>query len=78
MGAQFHSSEIPQLVNSYVHLSSPKFWSSAACISGLITYVEVSKSPKIFYLQPYGLEYSIRVDVSEYAISEKIEEDEQH
>ena len=78
MGAQFSKEDIPQLVDSYVHFASPKFWGDPGCVNGKVTYVESSKNPKVLYVQPYGLGYSVRVDVTCYDIAEKIEEDEQH
>jgi hypothetical protein len=78
MGTPFKSDDIPKLVDSYVHLASPKFWSESPCITGKVTFVEVSNEPKVVYVQPYGLGYSVRVDISEYEIAEKIEENEQH
>jgi hypothetical protein len=78
MGAQFSKEDIPQLVDSYVHFASPKFWGDPECVSGKVRYVESSKDPKVLYVQPYGVGYSVRVDVTCYSVTEKIEENEQH
>ena len=78
MGTPFSSNDIPELVDSYVHFASPKFWSGPPCISGKVTFVEVSEAPQVVYVQPYGLGYSVRIDISDYKLTEKIEENEQH
>jgi hypothetical protein len=78
MGTPFNDSNIPELVDSYVHFASPRFWSKSPCISGKVTFVEVSDTPRVVYVQPYGLGYSVRVNVSDYELAEKIEENEQH
>ena len=78
MGKPFSRDEIPNLVNTFVHFAAPKFWGDAPCINGKVKYVENSSNPKVLYVQPYGLGYSVRVDVTCYNVTEKIEEDEQH
>lgn len=78
MGTPFSREEIPELVNSFVHFASPRFWGDPPCISGKVKYVETAKNPKVLYVQPYGLGYSVRVDVTCYKVAEKIEENEQH
>ncbi len=78
MGTPFSRDEIPELVNSYVHFASPRIWTDPECISGRGTYVDSSKAPKVVYVQPYGVGYSVRVDVTCYDVTEKIEEHEQH
>ncbi len=78
MGTPFSKDEIPELVNNYVHFASPKFWGDPECISGKVKYVDSSKNPKVVYVQPYGVGYSVRVDVTCYNVTEKIEENEQH
>jgi hypothetical protein len=78
MGTPFSSSDVPHLLGSYVHLASPKFWIDSDCINGVVRYVESSKNPHVIYLEPYGLNYLIRVDINCYNVTEKIEEHEQH
>lgn len=78
MGTPFSKDDIPDLIDSYVHFASPKFWGDPECVSGKVKYVDSSKDPKVVYVQPYGVGYSVRVDVNCYEIAEKIEEDEQH
>ena len=78
MGTPIKREQIPELVDSFVHFASPKFWGDPECISGKVRYVESSKNPKVLYVQPYGLGYSVRVDVTCYKVAEKIEEYEQH
>ncbi len=78
MGTPFSRDDIPELVNSFVHFSSPKFWGDPECISGRVKFVESSDNPKVMYVEPYGLGYSVRVDVTCYEVAEKIEENEQH
>ncbi len=78
MGTPFSREEIPELVDSFVHFASPKFWGDPECISGRVKYVESADNPKVLYVQPYGLGYSVRVNVTCYRVMEKIEEYEQH
>jgi hypothetical protein len=78
MGTPFSRDEIPSLLNSFVHFAAPKFWGDPPCISGKVSYVDNSVDPKVLYVRPYGLGYSVRVDVTCYDVTEKIEEDEQH
>ena len=79
MGTPFSRTDIPDLVNSYVHFAAPRFWTKdPECINGRVKYVDSSKDPKVIYVQPYGVGYSVRVDVTCYDIAEKIEEHEQH
>ncbi len=78
MGTPFSVNDVPELLDSFVHFASPKFWSDPPCITGIVKYVEASKAPHVVYLEPYGLNYLIRVDVNCYNITEMIEEHEQH
>lgn len=78
MGVPFSREQIPELIDSFVHFASPKFWGDPDCIAGKVKYIETSKNPKILYVQPYGVGYSVRVDVTCYEVTEKIEEYEQH
>jgi hypothetical protein len=78
VGESFTSSDIPNLLDCYVHFAAPKFWSDPECVNGQVKYVESSRQPTVVYLQPYGLNYLVRVDVDCYNIAEKIEEHEQH
>lgn len=78
MGTPFSRDEIPSLLDSFVHFAAPKFWGDPPCISGKVKYVDNSADPKVLYVRPYGLGYSVRVDVTCYNVAEKIEEDEQH
>lgn len=78
MGTPFSREQIPELLDSFVHLASPKFWGDTPCVRGKVKFVETSKNPKILYVQPDGVGYSVRVDVTCYRVAEKIEEDEQH
>jgi hypothetical protein len=78
MGTPFSRDEIPELVDNYVHFASPKFWGDLECVSGKVKYVDSSRDTKLLYLQPYGVRYSVRVDVTCYNVTEKIEENEQH
>ena len=78
MGTPFSRDEIPELVDNYVHFASPKFWGDPECVSGRVKYVDSSREPRVLYVQPYGVRYSVRVDVACYNVTEKIEENEQH
>jgi hypothetical protein len=78
MGTPFSRDEIPDLIDSYVHFASPRFWGDDECIMGRVKYVDSSRNPKVVYVQPHGVGYSVRVDVTCYNVTEKIEEDEQH
>ncbi len=78
MGTPFTANDVPDLLDTYVHFAAPKFWSDPPCLNGIIRYVEKSMTPSVVYLEPYGLNYLIRVDVNCYNITEKIEEHEQH
>jgi hypothetical protein len=74
MGSTFSPEDIPQLEKSWVHMCSPYVSSLPACLIGKVDYVEVSSSPKILYMTPDGLGYSIRVNISDYNIHETIGE----
>ncbi len=78
MGTPISRGEIPELLNTFVHFASPRFWGDPECVNGKVKYVDSSDNPKVVYVQPYGLGYSIRVDVTCYGVAEKIEENEQH
>lgn len=75
MGSTFSTNDIPRLENSWVHMCSPYVSSLPACLIGKVNYVEVSSDPKILYMTPDGLGYSVRVDVTDYTIHETIGED---
>jgi hypothetical protein len=78
MGTPFTQKDVPELLDTYVHFAAPKFWTDEPCINGVVRYVESSKSPHILYIEPFGLNYLVRVDINCYNITEKIEEHEQH
>lgn len=78
MGTPFSRDEIPELIDSFVHFASPRFWGDPECIRGKVKYVDASKNPKVVYVEQPGLGYAVRVDVTCYKVAEKIEENEQH
>lgn len=78
MGAPLKLNDVPNILEGYVHFASPKFWNDPACITGIVKYVEASSNPHVIYLEPYGLNYLVRVDIRCYNVAEKIEEHEQH
>lgn len=78
MGTPFSKEDIPSLLGDYVHFASPRFWNDPPCINGKVTFVDASTDPRVVYVTPYGVGYSVRVDVTCYRVTEKIEEDEQH
>lgn len=78
MGTPFSRENIPELVNSFVHFASPKFWCEPPCINGQVKYVDANTKGKVVYVKPYGVDYLVRIDVDLYDIKERIEEHEQH
>ena len=78
VGTPFSKSDIPELVDSFVHFAAPRFWSDPECVNGKVKYVDSSKNPHVMYVKPFGSDYLVRVDVDCYNITEQIEEDEQH
>ena len=78
MGTPFTQNDVPDLIDTYVHFASPRFWSDPPCINGKVKYVKLEKNPSVVYVEPFQENYLVRVDVNCYNITEKIEEDEQH
>lgn len=78
MGTPLDKNDVPNLLDKYVHFASPKFWGDPPCINGKVKYIQASKNPHVVYLEPYGVNYLVRVDVNCYKITEQIEEHEQH
>lgn len=78
MGTPISPNDVSNLIDQYVHFASPRFWNDPPCVNGKVKYIQASKDAHVVYLEPYGQNYLVRVDVNCYAITEKIEEDEQH
>jgi hypothetical protein len=72
MGAEFFTKDIPGLENALVHVCSPLVHSVPLCLIGRVNYVEVSGTPKILYITPDGVSYSVRVDINDYTIHETL------
>ena len=78
MGTPITDSDIPSLEGRFVHFANPKFTGDAPCIRAKVTHVDASYNPKVLYVQPHGVGYSIRVDINCYNTAEKVEADELH
>jgi hypothetical protein len=78
VGTPIVNSDIPSLEGKFVHFASPKFTRDQPCINGKVTHVDASNNPKVIYVRPHGVGYSIRVDINCYNIVEKVEADEFH
>jgi hypothetical protein len=78
MGTPFKNNDVPELLGKFVHFASPKFPSDPPCVNGEVKYIQASKEPHVVYLEPFGQNYLVRVDVHCYEIAERIAEHEQH
>jgi hypothetical protein len=78
VGNAFYPTDIPELEGAFVHFAAPRFWCEEECINGEVKYVDASNDPKIMYIKPFGATHLVRVNVLDYEIVERIEENEQH
>ena len=77
MGEAFSPKDIPNLEDYYVQLCCPLFTNVKELVRGQVRYVDnSSRNPKILYIKEFGVDYSIRVDVSLYEHAEVLGEDE--